>query len=399
MTTVTLKLRLYPTKQQAILLETTMKRYQLACNLVSNYYFENDFKPRQAVLQSHLYHLIRESLGLKSQMTQSVFKTVLARYKTLNTQLSKKPFRYHDTDSNTNYRIKRDLTWLQKPVSFNHPQCDLVSVRDWSFVKDQLSINTIATRQKINYTAKGFENYLKTGTLGTAKLVKMCGHYFLHVACTVKTSEFKNNNLKHVVGIDRGLRFLATVYDEKGKTSFVKGSNIISKRRKFKKLRQQLQAKGTKSAKRRLKKIGQRENRWMSDINHQISKTLVDRYSTGTVFTIEDLTNVRFATEKVVKTRRYEQVSWAFYQLEQFLFYKAELTCSIVVKVDAHYTSQRCPKCGMIDKDARNHVTHEYYCKHCGYRSNDDRIGAMNIQLLGTNWVTKKPTSFIKLTS
>lgn len=399
MKTITLKLRLYPTNQQANLLEATMEQYQLACNLVSNYYFENNFKPKQSGLQSHLYHTIREKFGLKAQMTQSVFRTVLARYKTLNTQLSKKPFKYYDKGSNMNYSLKRDLMWLQKPVLFSRPQCDLVSVRDWSFVKDQLSISTIATRQKMNYTAKGFEKYFKTGTFGTAKLVKTCGHYFLHVACTIETPEFSKNKLKHVVGIDRGLRFLATCYDEKGKTSFVKGSNISSKRRKFKKLRQQLQRKGTKSAKRRLKAIGQRENRWMSDINHQISKTLVDKYGTGTVFTIEDLTNVRFATEKVVKTKRYEQVSWAFYQLEQFLTYKAELQGSTVVKVDAHYTSQRCPKCGSIDKSARNHDTHEYHCTHCGYTSNDDRIGAMNIQMLGTNWVTDKPSSFTKLTS
>lgn len=140
-------------------------------------------------------------------------------------------------------------------------------------------------------------------------------------------------------------------------------------------------------------------NRWMSDINHQVSKTLVDKYGTGTVFSIEDLTNVRFATENVSKHPRYEQVSWAFYQFEQFLTYKAELQGSTVVKVDAHYTSQRCPKCGSIDKLARNHGTHEYHCTHCKYTSNDDRIGAMNIQLLGTNWVTDKPTSFKQVKS
>lgn len=390
---------MYPTKQQANLLDDTMRQYQLACNLVSDYYFENEFKPKQSTLQAHLYHMLRDKFGLKSQMTQSVFKTALARYKTVNTQLSKKPFKYHDINSNMNYKIKRDLTWLQKPISFNRPQCDLVSVRDWSFVKNQLSINTIGTRQKINFTAKGFEKYLDKGKLGTAKLVKSCGHYFLHVSCTLDSPSFNKDNLKHVVGIDRGLRFLSTAYDEQGNTSFASGKNVIAKRRKYKRLRQQLQAKGTKSAKRRLKKIGQRENRWMSDINHQVTETLVDKYGKNTVFTIEDLTNVRFATEKVSKTKRYEQVSWAFYQFEQFLTYKAELQGSTVIKIDAHYTSQRCPKCGSINKNNRNHILHEYHCANCGYNSNDDRIGAMNIQVLGTNWVTDKPIKFKKLTA
>ena len=230
--------------------------------------------------------------------------------------------------------------------------------------------------------------------MGTARLVKSCHHYYLHISCTIDNPEFKKDTFEVVVGIDRGLRFLATTYDEKNHTMFVTGRMIMAKRRKYKRLRQQLQRKGTKSAKRRLKAINQRENRWMSDINHQVTKTLVDQYGTGTVFAIEDLTNVRFATEKVAKHRRYEQVSWAFYQFEQFLTYKAELQGSMVAKVDAHYTSQRCPKCGVIDKRARNHDLHEYHCEQCGYTSNDDRIGAMNIQLLGINWVNDEILTF-----
>ena len=399
MTTITLKLRLYPTNNQANLLETTMQQYQLACNLVSNYYFEHNFKPSQSDLQKHLYHLIRNKFGLKAQMAESTFKTVLARYKTTNTQLKQKPYSYKDLNTDAWYTEKRDLNWLRKPLNFKRPQCDLVRSNDWSVTKNKLSINTLGKREKIDYTTKGFEKYLKVGKLGTAKLVKSCGHYFLHVSCTLETPSFNKTNSKHVVGIDRGLRFLSTVYDEKGNTSFVSGKSITAKRRKYKRLRQQLQARGTKSAKRRLKKIGQRENRWMNDINHQVTKTLVDKYGSGTVFTIEDLTNVRFATEKVAKTRRYEQVSWAFYQFEQFLTYKAEMMGSTVIKVDAHYTSQCCPKCGSISKNSRNHTLHEYCCANCGYTSNDDRIGAMNIQLLGTNWVTDKPTKFTKLTA
>ncbi|WP_461243656.1 RNA-guided endonuclease InsQ/TnpB family protein [Secundilactobacillus muriivasis] len=399
MTTITLKLRLYPNGNQANLLEATMEQYRLASNLVSNYYFEHSFKPKQSDLQKSLYHLIRNRFGLKAQMTQSSFKTVLARYKTVNTQLGRKPYKYLDSKSGKWVSVKRNLDWLQKPIQFRRPQCDLVSVRDWSLVKDQLSINTVGTREKMSFSTKGFDKYLKQGKLGTAKLVKSQGRYFLHVSCTLDNSKFEKDTLKHVVGLDRGLRFLTTVYDEKGNTSFVSGKSITAKRRKFKRLRQQLQSKGTKSAKRRLKAINQRENRWMSDINHQVTKTLVDTYGSGTVFTIEDLTNVRFATEKATKDKRYEQVSWAFYQFEQFLTYKAELTGSTVIKIDAHYTSQRCPKCGSIDKLARNHCTHEYHCTHCGYTSNDDRVGAMNIQLLGTNWVTDKLTSFKQVKS
>lgn len=138
----------------------------------------------------------------------------------------------------------------------------------------------------------------------------------------------------------------------------------------------------------------------MTDVNHQLSKTLVNRYGADTLFVLENLVNVRFATEKVVKTKRYEQVSWAFYQLEQFLTYKAHLAGSEVVQVSAKYTSQRCPKCGRINKNNRNHSLHLYQCDRCGYRSNDDHIGTMNIQLLGTQYISgNERPCFNKLTT
>ena len=67
--------------------------------------------------------------------------------------------------------------------------------------------------------------------------------------------------------------------------------------------------------------------------------------------------------------------------------YKSHEVKSEVLKVSAKYTSQRCPKCGSINKAHRHHNIHEYIYQ-CGYRSNDDRVGAMNIQLLGTLWIS-----------
>ena len=130
-----------------------------------------------------------------------------------------------------------------------------------------------------------------------------------------------------------------------------------------------------------------RENRWMADVNHCLSKTLVSTYGSDTVFVLEDLVGVRFATEQVAKAQRYEQVSWAFFQFGQMLTYKANKVGSMVVEVSAAYTSQRCPKCGTIKKSNRDKHHHEYHCP-CGYLSNDDRVGAMNIQQLGTQYVS-----------
>ena len=222
-----------------------------------------------------------------------------------------------------------------------------------------------------------------------AKLLQYGKNWYFYISASKELPDYDKNQTQHVVGIDRGLRFLTTCYDEKGKTLFTSGKQILRTRRKYKELRRQLQSKNTKSAKRRLRKIDQRENRWMNDVNHCLSKALVNYYGQNSLFVLEDLKNVTFNTTKHrKKENRYEHNSWAFYQLEQDLIYKARLNNSSVIKVDAHYTSQRCPKCGRINKSNRNHDLHLYICDRCNYKSNDDRIAAMNIQYLGTQYIS-----------
>lgn len=388
-------------------LTKSLELYRQACNCISQYMFTHHFEMKQSKLNQALYRQLRHQFKLKAQMAQSAIRTTVARYRTVQTQLAQKPYRYNtgnlDRYGNELWQsVPRTLDWLWKPVQFKRPQLDLQRNRDWSLKGDHvLSINTVNGRIKVPFVCVGFDQYLDgSWKFGLAKILHTGNKWYMHISASKEIPDYGKEQSQHVVGIDRGLRFLATVYDEHGKTQFFSGKEIIRKRRKFKRLRQQLQSKNTKSAKRRLKKIGQRENRWMTDVNHQLSKTLVEHYGANTLFVLENLVNVRFATEKVAKTNRYEQVSWAFFQLGQFLTYKAHLHGSEVIQVSAKYTSQRCPKCGQINKHNRHHDIHLYRCDKCGYCSNDDRIGAMNIQLLGTQYVSgnDRPT-FNKLTT
>ena len=88
-----------------------------------------------------------------------------------------------------------------------------------------------------------------------------------------------------------------------------------------------------------------------------------------------------------IQKNRYVSVSWSFYDLEQKLIYKAKQNQSSVIKVDPHYTSQCCPCCGHVEKSNRNKKIHLFTCKKCGYKSNDDRIGAMNLYRMGINYL------------
>ena len=394
----TIKLHLHANEETDAAFRNMTERYAQACNEISEYTFNNGLILNSNELQNRLYQTVRKKYGLKAQLAVSVFKTVTARYKTVETQLKQNPCRFRDGEKT--YSFRRDLTWLQKPIVFSRPQADLVRNRDYSFVADGngkrlISINTLDGRVKLEYDLpKCCQQYFMSDEwkLGTGKLVSLYGQWYLHISATCETDDtFDDAAPRHVVGIDRGLRFLATLYDEKGDTMFIDGREIMKKRDRFRQLRAELQARGTRSAKRALKRLSERENRWMSDVNHRITKTLVEKYGPDTLFVLEDLTGVSFS-ERNMNSRssagRSELRSWAFYQLEQYLSYKAEANGSGVIKVSAGYTSQRCPKCGRIHKENRHSDIHEYICDRCGYRSNDDRVAAMNIRLLGTMYVS-----------
>lgn len=387
---ITLKLKIDVNSEQELKLIELQEQYRKACQFVSDFYFEHHFEHSRYDLHDELYQTIRSKFGLKAQQSASVFITVMARYKTIESQLKKKDYKYQDEETKKWHFIQKDIHWLQKPVQFKKPQNDMVYNRDWNFTKDNtIKMTTLGSRIEVSTHFNYFDSYLSEGwKLGTAKLVNKLGKWFLHIGATKEIDEYNKENTEHVVGIDRGLNFLLTTYDEKEKTHFVNGKDITHKRNKYAKLRQELQSTNTKSSKRKLKAINQRENRWMTDVNHQLSKALVDKYGKNTVFVLEDLENINWQKSYGSSERNKKHSDWAFYQLEQFITYKAILAGSVVVKVSAQYTSQRCPKCGSIDKNNRNHKLSEYHCKTCNYRSNDDRVGAMNIQELGKLWVS-----------
>ena len=375
----TMKLHIHVNETEAKSLEELTACYAQACTFISKYVFDRGSILNFMKLQETLYQTIRAEFGLKSQFTISAFKTVTARYKTVKEQLFQNPYRYENEKGETHF-ISRTLEWLQKPIVFRRPQADLVRGRDYSFVtaddgQKLLSLNTLKKRIKVTFDLpKKFKEYFDgTWSFGSGKIVCMNGNWYFHIPMTKNVSEeFSMDHVKHVVGIDRGIRFMVTSYDEKGKVTFVSG-------------------KGTKSAILALQRISGREMGWMSDVNHQISKTLVTNQKAGTLFVLEDLKGVSFSDDLLGKRSakdRQELRTWTFYQLEQDLTYKAQAIGSQVLKVKPDYTSQRCPKCGRIQKGNRHHDIHEYICDCCGYRSNDDRIGAMNIQILGTMYVS-----------
>jgi IS605 OrfB family transposase len=362
MPTITAKVQVYLNDSEKILFAKTMKAFTDACNFVSAHMFATRELKRKK-LQDTLYRELRERFGLKSMMACSVFVAVMAKYKTV-----------------------KSLGHEWTKVEFTKPTLDLVWNRDYSLSKDVFSVNTLEGRAKLRYQSKGMEKYFDgSWEFGTAKLVNKFGKWFLHIPVTKAFEQLQESQVNNVVGVDLGITFLATAYDSKGKTTFYSGKQVKNVRSQYKAGRKEMQQRRTPSARRRIKSTGQRENRYMADVNHCITKALVTKYPKGTLFVLEELSGVRNATERVRVDNRYVSVSWAFYQLRQMLTYKAELYGHKVIAVSPKYTSQTCPKCGHVEKANRNKKTHTFCCKNCAYTSNDDRVGAMNLYRMGIN--------------
>lgn len=359
--TLTYAVRVETTPDQSKTLTDTCTAYLDCCNTVSKTAWEHRTLS-QKTLNQLVYRRLRGEYHVGAQMAQSSIIRVIGNYRTI--------------------KAMHGSPWATSQPEYHSPGYDLVWNRDYSILKDgRLSVNTLEGRIKVPVDWTHMPEPYRRGKFGTARLLNRNGKWFLLIPSTVELPE--PSRPQQVVGVDLGIRFLATSYDGDGHTDFYDGKEVKSRREHYKRLRASLQKRGTRSARRRLRKIGKRENRWMRDVNHQVSKALVSRQSKPTLFALENLEGVRHATEKVRVQDRYVQVSWAFYQLRQMIEYKAKKAGHSVIVVDPRYTSQTCPKCGTVRKANRDKRLHEYHCSNCGYRSNDDRVAAMNIQRLG----------------
>jgi len=231
----------------------------------------------------------------------------------------------------------------------------------------QLTFSSIGKRQKTilqipDYFKDVFNNWKFTGCQlsYSDKTFWICLNY-------EKASPEKKEG--EYLGIDRGIiNIVATSKGDK-----FSGKKVRGNRRRYLYNRKACQAKGTRSAKRRLKKMSGCEKRFSKDVNHVVSKWICSMPET--VFVLEDLKR-----NKCMKGRHLNKIisDWSFYQLEQFLKYKAEACGKDVVYVDARYTSQKCSCCGTIDKSSRNGG--RYVCARCGYSDHSDVNAALNIR-------------------
>ncbi len=195
---------------------------------------------------------------------------------------------------------------------------------------------------------------------GQADLI--LGRNVFYLYCTVDASEAPAGEIQDFLGVDLGIVNLATDSDDE---SFG-GEQVEVKQRISSHRRRNLQRKGTKACRRKLRQISGRQRRFQTDTNHCIAKRVVAKAKgSSRGIALEDLLGIR-ERGTVRGRQRARHANWACGQLRSFLEYKARCAGVPVVLVDPGNTTRTCLECGTVDK-ANRRSQGNFRCVSCGY--------------------------------
>ncbi len=206
---------------------------------------------------------------------------------------------------------------------------------------------------------------------GTMRIVIKNHTLVAQIVYEVSEPELKTDG--NIMGIDLGIKCPAVSYCSDDSVRFYgNGRKNKYMRRHYAYLRKKLQ---TSKKMKAVKRINDKEQRIMRDIDHKLSHDIVETAAAHNVKVIklEQIQNIRSATRKSRKNNR-SLHTWSFYRLAQFIEYKAKLAGISVEYVNPAYTSQTCPVCGHV-----HHANDREYTCECGFRIHRDLLGAMNI--------------------
>lgn len=321
-----------------------MEAFNNACNDIAATCY-TDHSASKFSIQKLVYHQVREKYGLSAQLTIRAIAKTCEAYK-LNKKVQPK------------FKKRGCVTYDQRILSFKG--------------LTHVSLTTLQGRKTFGIIVSEYYKGRADRIKGQVDLLYRDGEFYLYAAC--EQPEDTPINPENIIGVDMGVKNIAVTSDGEVFAS----DKVEQLRLRYLKLRSELQSKGTKESKRKLRQISGRERRFRSNTNHVISKQLVEKAKdTCSAIALEDLTGIRDRTT-VRKAQRAERHSWAFYQLRKFITYKAILKGVPVVVVDPRNTSRQCSICGHTEKANRKSQS-DFCCRKCGHSENADYNAAKNI--------------------
>jgi IS605 OrfB family transposase len=362
---LTVSCKLQASSEQVAKIEATLTFFADACEYVNQIVQPNLMN--ELAIQSLVYHDVRAKFGLSSQLTIHVVRRVSGNRKAA--KKDNKPVKKFFPTS---------VTYDSRTFSFRE--------KDWT-----VSLTTIDGRERFSLAIGNYQRGLLKGqSPKTATLSKRKDKtYYLNIQLESNPPEIRVPD--KFLGCDLGRTDLV-VTSERVKFS---GKEITKIRNHYALLRANIQSqatKGTRSTRRRcrqlLKRLSGKEKRFQESINHVISHQLVNHaLKNNQAIVLEDLTGIREQTNRLPQSKKNKRLSnsWSFYQLRQYLTYKAIKYGVKIIVVDPRYSSQMCHKCHHIHplrgESYRNGK--KFSCGHCLWSGDADYNGASNLATLG----------------
>jgi IS605 OrfB family transposase len=371
----TVIVQLKPTPEQATILQRTLAEHTACFNAVAKIGFETGEGNGVELHKQTYYDLRRRYPDLPAQLVIAARVKATEAVVSALTWAKKHEASYH----------KRVVKWQKhgkdilpfKPVKA--PQAHSCPIRydarsywvNWNHMTASLA--TIGGRLEIAMSASRQAQQYIGHRVCSADLCYRQGHFWLHVVVSIPVPVVEPDPT--VIGVDLGETRPAVT----SSLHFLGQRRWKAQERRIFRLRRKLQSKGTKSAKRHLRKLSGKLFRQRRDHDHVLSKRLVQHTPAGGTIVLENLREIRSRGERRGKAARRRFHTWSFAQLAGFIAYKAEQRGIAVFRIDPRTTSQRCSRCGHVARNNRRSQS-LFLCRKCSYCLNADLNAAKNIR-------------------
>jgi putative transposase len=327
----TIVCRMETTDAQDKILRETARRFAEACA----------FSAKEAVrlgirnklkLQYAVYRTVRKNFGLPANLAIQAIRRAAAAL--------------------ANRKARQARTFRPTSISYD------ARTFDWREADEQVSITTVGPRIRVPVSIGRYQRETLRGKKPTAAtVVRRGGKWFANIVIEENPPEKRKGP---PLGVDLGIRNIATMSTGKK----ISGEKIQALKERYAKVRASLQSKGTRGAKRVLKRLSGRERRMVAWVNHNVSKSSIREALAGgySVIRFEDLRGIRERTRSWNKHRNRMIAGWSFAELQRFSKYKAERIGLETEFVPPAWTSRTCHKCGAVGKRDGE----RFSCTTCG---------------------------------
>jgi putative transposase len=395
------KFRLYPTKEQQILLAKHFGCNRFVWNYFLNerqqYYLNNkeDIEAKRIKGILNYYDNAKELTKLKSmeeynwlkecnsQSLQSTLKHLDAAYRMFFKKITKFP-NFKSKDAKQSFTIPQFLTIKNNKDNKNNNN----STNKLLIPKFKEGIK-IKQHRSVDFEKEKFV---------TAALSKNCSNEY-YISIIVEKEIQQRDKLTKVIGIDVGIKDFCvcsdgTIFENKKHLSKYEKKlkyqqRKLSKKKKKSKKQEDIdnnkeQGKNRNKIKIKVAKIHNKISNSRMDHLHKISKKITDE---NQIICLEDL-NVKDMLQNHHLAKAVGDCSWSTFNT--LLEYKAKWKGRTIIKIDRYFpSSQVCSNCGYQNTDIKDLKIREWTCPRCNTKHNRDINASINILKQGLNLINR----------